>query len=234
MGRVRIVAIVALLPLAPVLTALLMALHAGPAAAHSCAAPVRTEVGATTSLTIGVAAELQPVVAIDVEVPEGFELTGSTEVRSWQVAAEEDVVHFTSGRIAPFGCGYVTVRGRAERKGRLLFPVTVTTEDGTKKRYAETDPTLPTAGGLLYVGIDPPGARDGASEDGDSGGGGAGAAWAVAAAGGALAVAAAVAVWRWRRPPARTNGSRAGRAPARRPTGSSRPGTRNRRKPRRR
>lgn len=198
-----------------------------PAAAHSCAAPVRTEVGETTSLTIGVAAELEPLVAIDVEVPDGFTLTGPVDVPQWQAAAEGGVVHFTGGRVTPFGCGYVTVRGRAERKGRLLFPVTVTAEDGTTKRYAETDSTLPTAGGLLYVGVDPP------RTAGDEDGGGAGIPWAVAAGVGALAIAGITVGWR-RRPRAQTTAPRAGRAAVPRASGPSRPGTRKRRPPRRR
>lgn len=201
---------------------------AAPASAHSCAVPATAEVGETTTLTIGVAAEDKPIVGVDVAIPDGFELTGPLEVPSWQAAKEGDTVHFTAGRVEPFGCGYVTLRGRAGRKGRLVFPLTVTAEDGTTRRYADTDAALPTSAGLLYAGVDPP---DASGEDGGNGGPPTPVIIGVAAVLGA----AGFSLLRWRRRlAAQTTARRAARAPGRRASGSSRPGKRKRRPPRRR
>jgi hypothetical protein len=133
-------------------------------------------------------------VTLDVEVPDGFTLTGDLRVPSWTAARDGDTVRFTGGRIEPFGCGYVTLRGRAERKGRLVFPVTVTAEDGTTTRYASTDLALPDTAGLLYVGVDPP---DPGGDDGEGA-----PPWTAigVATAAALGLAAAVVAWPRRKP----------------------------------
>ena len=186
------------------------------------------DVGKATALTIGIAAEAKPLVAVDVDVPDGFTLTGSLDVPSWTATRDGDTIHYTGGRIEPFGCGYVTLRGRAERKGRLVFPFTVTAADGSTTRHTDVDQALPTAAGVLYAGVELPGAP----EDGDDGNGGTIVAIAVAAAA-ALAIAG-VTVARRRRLQARATARRAARATARRASGSSRPGKSKRQQPRRR
>ena len=220
----RITAIVALLA---TLTA------TSPAAAHTCALPVRIEPGQPATVNIGVAAEDAAVVSVKVDVPKGFELDRVLEAPGWTSTMEAGVVLFAGGKIPPFGCSYFGVAGMAEKKATLAFPLTVGMEGGGERRLASHKLGAADSAQLVYAGTEPASAVDAGDEAG-----GTSRAAVVAVA---LAVASGLAAAAWavryalsgstRRPPSST---RRPVAPGRgRPaTGSSRRGSRKRQRPR--
>jgi hypothetical protein len=170
-------------------------LGAAPAAAHVCAQPVSVEVGEPASLTVGLGAETSAVVAVEVELPEGFRLSDASG-EGWEVDVRDDSVRFSGRSVAPFACGYVTLRGVAEERATLLFPLVMETDDGRSVTYDHPDPFREDSGLLVYAGVTmPSGLADGNQDQGPEPVEIAG--W-VLVAGGSLLVAA-LGIGRWRR-----------------------------------
>lgn len=69
----------------------------------------------------------------------------------------DDEVTFTGGSIPPFGCGYFTLRGVAERRAMLVFPLRVTDDEGAARDYTSEQLGDPYAAQLVYAGTVPEG-----------------------------------------------------------------------------
>lgn len=209
------------------IVALLATLAAArPAPAHSCATPVRIEPGQPATVNIGVAAEEAPVVSVEVEVPEGFQLDRVLDAAGWTSTREVSVVRFTGGKIPPFGCAYFGVAGTAARKSTLAFPLTVGMEGGGERRLASNKIGAADSAQLVYAGLDPPSPVDTEDEAGGT------SKAAVAAVGITLVGGLAAAAWAVRyalsgpggrtppttsRPTAKGRAARHGSGPSRKP-----------------
>ncbi len=130
-------------------------LDADAAGAHVCAQPVEVAVGQPATLTVGVGAETSAVIAVEIELPEGFRLTDAS-AEGWEVDVGEDAVRFTGGSVASFACGYVTLRGVAEEPATLVFPLVLETADGRSLTYDHTDPFREDSGQVVYAGVPMP------------------------------------------------------------------------------
>jgi hypothetical protein len=135
---------------------------ATPAAAHACAAPVEIGVGEPVNVTIGVTAEGEPVTAVDVEVPEDFTVL-DTSTAAWEAERDGSTVHYTGGRVEPFSCAYLSIEGTAEEKGRLVFPIILHTEDGDSVRHDSTELGAERSAQLVFAGVSAFGDGDGGS-----------------------------------------------------------------------
>lgn len=214
-----------------IVAALVVMVPPRPAAAHSCASPVAVEPGVSSTITIGVAAEAQSVVEVEVRVPDGFRLEEVPATEGWQSSERDDSVRFTGGAIPPFGCGYFSLTGAAEGRGTLAFPLTVTDDTGGTRDYTSTELGDPYAAQLVYAGSQPEGEQGRGSP-----------AWQVALVA-VFAVALLAGAVTVARSALRTTTGPAPRRPSRRPAargrgrpgiGSSRSGSRTRRPPRHR
>jgi hypothetical protein len=132
----------------------------GPAAAHSCSRPVEVPVGEPTVVSIAVSAEAEPVVQVAARIPDGFTVESVTKTGSWQAEQDGATVRWRGGSVIAFGCDYLSVRGTATEKGRLVFPVTTTTADGTIRELRSTDPADEDAAQVVFAGV-PVGTGDG-------------------------------------------------------------------------
>lgn len=128
---------------------------AGAAGGHICALPIEVEVGEPSTLVIGVGAESTAVTAVEIELPDGFELTAANG-DGWQVETGDDVVRFTDSSVAPFACGYVTLEGVAEQRSKLVFPLVMETAAGESVRYDSAVPHHEQSAQLIYAGMDAP------------------------------------------------------------------------------
>jgi hypothetical protein len=141
-------------------------LGADPAAAHVCAQPVEVAVDQPATVTVGVGAEAAAVTAVEIELPDGFRLTEAS-AEGWDVDVREGAVRFAGGSVAPFACGYVTLRGVAEERAALVFPLVVETADGASLNYDNTEPFLEDSAQLVYAGVDMPTGLPSAEDDMD-------------------------------------------------------------------
>jgi hypothetical protein len=165
-GRYR-VAVRRPLTFVPVIVAAALA-GALPAGAHSCTAPVEIPVGEVTTVLIGVPAEQNPVVAVDVTIPEGFRLEEAAGVGPWRVERSGSILRYRGGELAPYACASFSLQGAAERQAALAFPITVRGPDGSELTFDGEEPGDPHAAQLVYAGFSPP-APDGGGPDGLSG-----------------------------------------------------------------
>lgn len=108
---------------------------AGPADAHVCVTPVEVDVGVPAAITVGVPAEQQPVVRVDIDVPEGFVLDEARPAPGWDVTTGGSTVSYAGGEIPRLQCGYFTLTGTAARRAKLVFPVTATDASGDTTVY---------------------------------------------------------------------------------------------------
>jgi hypothetical protein len=106
-----------------------------PAAAHVCVTPVEIGVREPAAITVGVPAEVQAVVAVAIEVPEGFDLDEARDAPGWTVDRDGTTVRYTGGEIPRLQCGYFTLTGSATRRAKLVFPVTATDATGAVTEY---------------------------------------------------------------------------------------------------
>jgi hypothetical protein len=186
-------------------------LGADPAAAHSCSAPDEIPVGESTTITVGVPAEAQPVVGFDIAVPDGFRLDKADGFGPWRLERDGSQLRYRGGELAPYACATVHLQGAAERQAQLVFPLTVHGQDGSQIRFTSEDPNDLHAAHLVYAGFSPP-----TTPTEDSGSGGlSGSAIGLAAA--AVAIAGAFFLSRRQQGRARKAGAR--RPPPRRPAG---------------
>jgi hypothetical protein len=111
--------------------------------AHICTNPAQVKVGQRQSINFGVASEQQPVSAVDVTVPNGFDLVEPVGFNGWQARRDGSVVHFTGPALQPYSCVFFTFDGTARRKGALFAEITVHNGDGTTRAYADHNPYSP-------------------------------------------------------------------------------------------
>ena len=135
-----------------VLTALV---PARPAAAHSCATAMSVTPGERSTITIGVAAEESPVIAVTVSLPGGFRLDDVPQAVGWSSTTDGGSVRFTGGTIPPFTCSYLTLVGVAEGKATLVFPLTVRDDTNTTREYSGIQAGDSDAAQLVYAGTSP-------------------------------------------------------------------------------
>lgn len=136
-----------------------------PAGAHSCTTPAEIPVGEVTTILIGVPAEQNPVVAVDVTVPEGFRLEEAADIGPWRVERSGSILRYRGGELAPYACASFSLQGAAERQAALAFPITARSPDGSEVRFDGEEPDDPHAAQLVYAGFSPP-----APDEGDPGG----------------------------------------------------------------
>lgn len=142
--------------LAAAVAAAVVVTGAEPAAAHSCSTPVEIPVGESTTIVVGVPAELQPVVGIDIVVPDGFRLDKAEDVGPWRVERAGSELRYRGGVLAPYACASFNLQGAAERQAQLAFPMTAHGEDGSKIEFTSEEPNDLHAAQLVYAGFSPP------------------------------------------------------------------------------
>jgi hypothetical protein len=149
MRRMRL--ILALLSLATVCT--LAGVQAPRASAHFCSIPATVKVGVEGMVNIGVAAEAKPVRAVDIAIPDGFELKEPVGYQGYTATIDGQSVHFEGGSIAPYSCHYFGFQGTAVKRGRLVAQITTTAEDGTRQRYTDLRPISQYPAMLIFAGV---------------------------------------------------------------------------------
>jgi hypothetical protein len=127
------------------------AVAAAPAGAHACVTPAEIDVGTRATITVGVAAEAQPVVQVDVEVPDGFELDETQSTPGWDVERDGSTLRYRAGEIPAMQCGYVTVDGSATERRELVFTVVTTDVEGTTTEYGPDR----LGAQIVYAGVEP-------------------------------------------------------------------------------
>lgn len=140
------------------------------ALAHICTNPVEVNVGESVNINFGVAAEDKPVTAVDVTVPDGFDLREPVAFNGWQATRDGSVVHFTGGTIKAYTCEFFTFSGAAQRQGALRADITVIHDDATTRVYADPNPYSPFPTMGIYAGVPLP-SQGVTPLVGDSGGG---------------------------------------------------------------
>jgi hypothetical protein len=196
-------------------------LGAGPVAAHSCSTPAEIPVGESTTITVGVPAEAQPVVGIDITVPDGFRLDKAEGFGPWRLERDGNQLRYRGGELAPYACATFYLQGAAERQAQFAFPLTVHGRDGSQIQFTSEDPNDIHAAQLVYAGFSPPAAPADGGSDGLSGS-------AIGLGAATVAIAGAFLLSRRQQRRARRAGAR--RPPPRRPAGKRKaPGTRTRR-----
>ncbi len=133
----------------------------GPAGAHSCAAPVRVEVGERSTITVGVTAEEAAVTGLDVEIPAGYVLESAgvpgAAGQEWEIDESLSLVTSRGGPLPPYSCGYLTLVGTATERGALAFPLVVHGADGATRRFDNTTPYHSQGAQMVYAGVEVPG-----------------------------------------------------------------------------
>ncbi|MGH8972857.1 MAG: hypothetical protein ACRD0C_06590 [Acidimicrobiia bacterium] len=162
-------------------------LGTGSAGAHSCSTPAEIPVGEATTITVGVPAELQPVVGVDIDVPDGFRLDKAEGVGPWRLERAGSQLRYRGGVLDPYACAAFNLQGAAERQALLAFPMTVHGQDGSRVEYTSTDSGDIHSAQLVYAGFSPPSSSDGGGS-GWLSGSTIGLAAAAAAIGGAFAL----------------------------------------------
>jgi hypothetical protein len=124
----------------------------GTAAAHTCMTPVDVVVGQPAALTIGVPAEgVTPLVAVELTIPDGFEVAEAPSLGGWHGAVDGSVVRFSGHEVPGGACGYVVVKGVATRRGTFVIATHTRDADGTERVLDRADPQNPRAGQVVTV-----------------------------------------------------------------------------------
>jgi Uncharacterized protein conserved in bacteria len=131
-----------------------------PAGAHACNTPAEIPVGETSTIIVGVPAEQNPVVAVDVAIPSGFRLDKAPDIGPWRVERSGSLLRYRGGELAPYACASFNLEGAAERQAALAFAVTVRSPDGSEVRFDGEQPDDPHAAQLVYAGFSPPTTSD--------------------------------------------------------------------------
>jgi hypothetical protein len=139
-----------------ILACLLAALWSSAAAAHPGATVFTIQVGAPTSISIVVPADYGKVIdRVEITNAPGFQLEAGEPPPGWTVTRTGDTLVFSGGRITLDNeFAVFAIRGVAPTKGRLLFPVTTHSPDGTVMRY-DGGVGTPNQGAIVYAGITP-------------------------------------------------------------------------------
>ncbi|MDP1792793.1 MAG: hypothetical protein Q8K63_01540 [Acidimicrobiales bacterium] len=174
-------------------------LAARPASAHVCTNPVEVEVGEFFSVNIGVASEGKPVTAVEITVPNGFDLEDQFGFLGWVGERRGDTVFFTGGVIEPYQCGYFTFKGTAPKKGIYVSDITVIANDGARRAYTNTNPYSAFPAMALYAGLPLPVADDVGGGSGSGSGDDGRPLWQVIAIGLAAGLLVVGIAWRVRR-----------------------------------
>ncbi|HVV36342.1 MAG TPA: hypothetical protein VHC63_07030 [Acidimicrobiales bacterium] len=125
---------------------------ASPASAHICSLPAHFAVHEQVNLNITVAAEDQPVRAVDISVPDGFSLTHAEGYLGFTASRRGQWVHFEGGEIAIYDCQSFLFQGRTTRSGRLVAHIVTTAADGTKTHYDDVRSGSHYPAQVIYVG----------------------------------------------------------------------------------
>lgn len=125
-----------------------------PVDAHGCATPARVEMGTPVAVPVGITAEATAVTGIDIELPASFRLATVQAPRGWMPQAAGRIMQLRGGEVAPFGCGYVTLRGTFTEKGVVALPLVLHHPGGATVRLTGREPRLPDAAQLVYAGVE--------------------------------------------------------------------------------
>jgi hypothetical protein len=147
----------------------LIALTAGPAAAHTCPGAALTPVGVSHSIQVFVRIEQTPVTAVDVTLPAGVQLDHVDPREGWTATTKGSTVHYQGGEFAQYTCEYFPMEVTVAAKG--TYPVRVVTRDrsGNVAIDSAADPVIaqnPLFSSVIYAGTEPP--RPGGSGSGTS------------------------------------------------------------------
>ncbi len=129
-------------------------LGVAPVGAHTCVLPAQVAVGVPIAVTVGVPAESQPVAAVDMEVPEGFEVNEVNQTLGWRVVRDGSTWRFRDGLVPSFSCGYITLRGVAHEHGELAFPLTLRTAGGEAIERSADHPGGPQVKQVVFAGVE--------------------------------------------------------------------------------
>jgi hypothetical protein len=207
---------------------------APPAGAHVCSNAIQVPVDRQSTVTVGVPAEAIAVVRVDVGIPKDFRLSEVIGAQFWTGKRVGEVIRFEGGPLAPYSCGYLSIKGTATEKGKLVFPLTLQLEDGTTDRFTSEFLNDPRGAQLVFAGVQP---KESDYLGGEESGGGSslGLAGGILVGIGVAGVLGAIIVRRYGNPTpsirrARQQGAH---APGPGGSGSSRPGSRKRSRSRR-
>ena len=118
------------------LAAMVVAAGPGLAVAHPMATVSLIPVGRPATVNIIVPSEsTAPMVGVDIHVPAGFRLDDAVEPQGWTVSRAPGTVQFRSAGVAHGASAYFALRGVAERKAVLKFPITTHASDGTTEQW---------------------------------------------------------------------------------------------------
>jgi hypothetical protein len=106
-----------------------------PARAHVCSDGTVVGVDQPATVSIGIPAEDKAVTAVEVEVVSPFELTSVDPVPGWSVARDGRSIAYRGGRVDPFACAYLVVRGRVRRPATFALPLVLHYEDGSQRAF---------------------------------------------------------------------------------------------------
>ena len=104
-------------------------------------------------VNIGVAAEEKTVGAVDIQIPDGWDLKEPVGYLGYTATIQGKWVHFEGASIAPYTCHYFGFEGTATRKGRLVAKIITTADDGTKTTYSDLRPISQYPAMLILAGI---------------------------------------------------------------------------------
>jgi hypothetical protein len=114
------------------------------------------QVGAPTSISILVPADYGKAISeVDITDAPGFTLQAGEPPPGWTVARQGDTLVFSGGEITlQSEFAVFAIRGVAQGKGELLFPVTTRSPDGSLMRYTGGVGTS-DQGAIVYAGVTP-------------------------------------------------------------------------------
>lgn len=109
-------------------------------------------VGEPARITVGITAEQAAVIAVEIGIPDGFEVD-RVAAAEWDVRQAPGRVELRDGEVPRFACGYIGLAGTATTEGVLVFPLTLHAADGTTVQLSERDPGHHLSGQLVYAGV---------------------------------------------------------------------------------
>lgn len=118
-------------------------------------------VGTPVAVPVGITAEATAVTGVDIELPGSFRLTAVQAPPGWIPQSVDGMVQLRGGRVAPFGCAYLTLRGTFTENGVVALPLVLHHADGTTARLTGRNPRRADAAQLVYAGVAPPGPDEG-------------------------------------------------------------------------
>jgi hypothetical protein len=139
-----------------ILACLLAVLWSAAASAHPGATVFEIQVGVPTSISIIVPADYgRAINEVDITDAPGFTLQSGEPPAGWKVAMNGDTLVFSGGEITlQTEFAVFAIRGVAQAKGELLFPVTTRGPDGSVMHYTGGVGTT-NQGAIVYAGVTP-------------------------------------------------------------------------------